>query len=192
MTDKHVCRYSFKWRAYSNPDSSPVYHLSCIVHLILNVSLYSVKRLFVSARTDNLLSQLAAARRKVVRKAKAAWTEGDSPKDNKDASSPYLTSNRPTYIEDGQDAASSEPAAVTQPIPRVKFANEGEMTLADQSEEFKTLTPKGAGFRFGRKGRVRMMRSSAAQLAAASCGRKSRVIEVRLSAAVSHRVCQNK
>ena len=28
MTDKHVCRYSFKWRAYSNPISSPVYHLS--------------------------------------------------------------------------------------------------------------------------------------------------------------------
>jgi len=28
MTDKHVCRYSSKWRAYSNPVSSPVYHLS--------------------------------------------------------------------------------------------------------------------------------------------------------------------
>ena len=28
MTDKHVCQYSFKWRAYSNPVSSPIYHLS--------------------------------------------------------------------------------------------------------------------------------------------------------------------
>ena len=28
MTDKHICWYSFKWQAYSNPISSPVYHLS--------------------------------------------------------------------------------------------------------------------------------------------------------------------
>ena len=107
-----------------------------------------------SALSDDVKSQLAAARREVIRETKAARTEGDSPKDNKDASSPYLMSNRPTYVEGGQDAASREPAAVTQPVPHVKFAHEGETPLTDQSEESKMPTPKGAGFHFGRRGRV--------------------------------------
>ena len=53
-------------------------------------------------------------------------------------------------------------------------------------------TPKGAGFRFGHRSTVWMMRSSAAKIAAAGHNRKARVIEVRLSAEMSHRICQNK
>ena len=41
-----------------------------------------------SALSEDAMSQLAAARLEVVHKAKATWTERDSPKDNKDASSP--------------------------------------------------------------------------------------------------------
>ena len=100
--------------------------------------------------------------------------------------------NRPTYVEGGQCAASSELAAATKPVPRVKFADEGKALSTDQSEETKTPTPKGAGFRFGRRSTVRMMRSSAATIAAAGHTRKARVIEVRLSAEMSHQICQNK
>ena len=57
-----------------------------------------------SALTEDAKGQLAAARREVIRKAKAAQTEGDSPKDNKDSSSPYLMTNSPTYVEGGQCA----------------------------------------------------------------------------------------
>ena len=57
-------------------------------------------------------------------------------------------------------------------------------------EETETPTPKGAGFRFGRRSMVRMMRSSVAKIAAAN--RKTRIIKVRLSAEMSHRIWQNK
>ena len=53
-------------------------------------------------------------------------------------------------------------------------------------------TPKGAGFRFGRRSTVGMMRSSAAKIAAAGHTRKARVIEVRLSAEMFHQIWQNK
>ena len=101
-------------------------------------------------------------------------------------------SNRPTYVEDSQRAASSEPATATKPIPHVKFSDEGEAPSADKSEETKMPTPKGAGFRFGRRSTVRMTRSSAAKIAAAGHTRKARVIKVRLSAEMSHHICQNK
>ena len=42
-----------------------------------------------STLSDDVKAQVAAARRDVVRSAKAAKTDGDS-KNNKDASSPYL------------------------------------------------------------------------------------------------------
>ena len=51
-----------------------------------------------SALKEDAKSQLAAARREVIRNAKAARTERDRPKDNKDSSSPYLMSNRPRMV----------------------------------------------------------------------------------------------
>ena len=110
----------------------------------------------------------------------------------KDFSSPYFMTNRPTYVEGGQCAASSELAAATKPKPKVRAEGKGKTSLPEQSEELTTPTPKGAGFRFGRRGTVRMMRSNAAQTAAASRGCKSRVIEVRVSADMSHWIRQNK
>ena len=95
-----------------------------------------------SALSDDAKAQIAAARRDVVRSAKAARTDGDS-SNNKDASSPYLLPNRPTYVEGDQPAASSEPAAVAQPAKRVKFTEEGETPSAAQLEVTKTPMPKG-------------------------------------------------
>ena len=83
-------------------------------------------------------------------------------------------------------------AAATKSEPRVKFAEESKAPPMNQSEETKMPTPKGAGFCFGRRSTVRMMRSSAAKIAAAGHTRKARVIEVRLSAEMSHRIHQNK
>ena len=94
---------------------------------------------------------------------------------------PYSLSHCPIYVEGSQCAASSELAAATKPKPEVKADGEGKASFPKQLEELTTLTPKGAGVRFGRRGRVQMMRSRAAQISAASHGRKMRVIEVRLA-----------
>ena len=52
-------------------------------------------------------------------------------------------SNRPTYGEGGQRAASSEPGAAAKPVPRVNFSDEGETLTADQSEETKRRRRRG-------------------------------------------------
>ena len=53
MTDKHVCRYSFKWWAYSNPISSPVYHLSSSI-CVESVLHQSQRPQIICAFTRNL------------------------------------------------------------------------------------------------------------------------------------------
>ena len=106
-----------------------------------------------STLSDDAKAQIAAARRDIVRLAKAARTDGDS-SNNKDASSPYLLTNHPTYVEGDQPAASCEPAAAAQPAKSVKFSQEGKTPSAAQSEVAETSTPKGAGFRFGRRSTV--------------------------------------